>query len=48
MTRCFGDKSGLTAGIISHPEVEKFNLLLEEEPIIIIGSDGIFEFLSNI
>ena len=27
MTRCFGDKSGLTAGIIAIPEVEKFNFV---------------------
>ena len=48
MTRCFGDRAGIPEGIISIPEISKFTIIPEGEPIIIIGSDGIFEFLTNI
>lgn len=48
MTRCFGDKAGIPAGIICEPEIKKYSLSPEEEAVIIIGSDGIFEFISNI
>ena len=48
MTRCFGDKAGIPAGIICEPEIRKFSLFPEEEAVVVLGSDGIFEFLSNI
>lgn len=46
MTRSFGDKAGITAGVISDPEVKQFDFP-SSEFIIIIGSDGIWEFLTN-
>ena len=49
MTRCFGDRAGIPAGIICDPEIIKYSIHPEEEePVIVIGSDGIFEFLTNI
>ena len=48
MTRCFGDKAGIPAGIISHPEIIKYSITPEQESVIVIASDGVFEFLNNL
>lgn len=46
MTRSFGDYVAKTVGVIDRPEI--FNFTLESmDRVIIIGSDGVFEFLSE-
>ena len=48
MTRCFGDRIMRSVGVISEPEITKFKIdLAQKEYILILGSDGLFEFLSN-
>ncbi len=46
MTRSFGDAAGAAAGVIHMPEIKQFTLCAEDK-FIIIGSDGIWEFISN-
>lgn len=46
MSRCFGDTKASSIGIISIPNVVKMEIT-SSEAIIILGSDGLFEFLSN-
>ena len=45
MTRSFGDIIGSTVGIISEPEIKFFNYE-KENKFIIIGSDGLWEYIS--
>lgn len=45
MTRSIGDKVAKTVGVIDKPEI--FNFILEKmDRVIILGSDGVFEFLT--
>lgn len=46
MTRSFGDTMGRSAGIICEPEILDINLK-KNSKIIIIASDGIWEYLEN-
>ena len=46
MSRSFGDKAGREVGVISEPEIMKFDIC-EEDKFIIIASDGVWEFLSS-
>ena len=46
MTRAFGDSTGVRAGVICVPEIMTIELRNEDE-FIIIGSDGVWEFISN-
>jgi serine/threonine protein phosphatase PrpC len=46
MTRAFGDSTGARAGVISIPEIKCFDLN-DECKFAIIGSDGVWEFISN-
>jgi serine/threonine protein phosphatase PrpC len=46
MTRSFGDSIGAEAGVICLPEIKEF-ILKTEDRFIIIGSDGVWEFISN-
>jgi serine/threonine protein phosphatase PrpC len=46
MTRSFGDSIGAEAGVICVPEIKEFDLKAEDK-YIIIGSDGVWEFISN-
>ena len=46
MTRSLGDKVGREAGIIHVPEVLQFEIE-EDDKFIVIGSDGIWEYLQN-
>ena len=46
MSRCFGDTRAAKCGIISVPSVTKMEIT-SNEAIIVLGSDGLFEFLSN-
>lgn len=46
MTRSFGDKVGAEVGVIAEPEI--MHLKLEDvDKFIIIGSDGLWEYISN-
>lgn len=47
MTRSFGDTCGHAAGIVAEPEIKEFDIK-EEDRFLILGSDGLFDFLSNI
>lgn len=46
MTRAFGDSTGARAGVICIPEIKAIELKSEDK-FIIIGSDGVWEFISN-
>jgi serine/threonine protein phosphatase PrpC len=46
MTRSFGDSTGAEAGVICVPEIKEF-ALKENDKFVIVGSDGIWEFISN-
>jgi len=46
MARSFGDHMCSHVGVVATPEVKKFNLLPEDR-VIIIASDGVWEFISN-
>ena len=46
MTRSFGDIIGSTVGVISEPEIKFFNCD-KDDKFIIIGTDGLWEYISN-
>ena len=46
MSRSLGDGVAASVGVIPDPEILEF-LLNAEDKFIAIGSDGVFEFLSN-
>jgi len=46
MSRSLGDRIAHSVGVSSHPEVLSF-LLTPFDKFIVIGSDGLWEFLSN-
>jgi serine/threonine protein phosphatase PrpC len=46
MSRSLGDGIAASVGVICDPEILEFNMTSEDK-FIVIGSDGIFEFLSN-
>jgi len=46
MSRSFGDDVARTVGVISEPVVKQ-NKLKDSDKVIVLGSDGIFEFMSN-
>ena len=46
MSRSLGDAVASSVGVIPEPEILEFNLTPEDK-FIVIGSDGVFEFLSN-
>lgn len=46
MSRSFGDRVAGTVGVICEPEILEFDLTPTDK-FIVIGSDGIFEFMSN-
>jgi serine/threonine protein phosphatase PrpC len=46
MSRSFGDKVAASVGVICEPEILEFDLTSDDK-FIVIGSDGIFEFLNN-
>ncbi|OMJ90244.1 hypothetical protein SteCoe_7447 [Stentor coeruleus] len=46
MSRSFGDKVASSVGVISEPEILEFELNCDDK-FIVVGSDGVFEFLSN-
>lgn len=46
MSRSMGDAVAASVGVIPDPEILEFSLSSEDK-FIVIGSDGVFEFLSN-
>ena len=46
MSRSIGDNSAKKIGVIPDPEVFEMDFC-KEDKFIVIGSDGIFDFLSN-
>ncbi|CAD8097598.1 unnamed protein product [Paramecium primaurelia] len=46
MTRSFGDKVGVQAGVIAEPEIQQFIISVYDQ-FIIIASDGVWEYKSN-
>ena len=46
MSRSLGDAVASSVGVIPEPEILEFTLTPEDK-FVVIGSDGIFEFLSN-
>ena len=46
MSRSLGDGVAASVGVIAEPEILEF-LLTAEDKFIVLGSDGVFEFLSN-
>ena len=46
MSRSFGDTIAQTVGLICEPDVKSFNLQ-NEDKIIIIASDGLYQYLNN-
>jgi serine/threonine protein phosphatase PrpC len=46
MTRSLGDTVAASVGVISEPEIVGFDVTTDDK-FLIIGSDGIFEFVSN-
>jgi serine/threonine protein phosphatase PrpC len=47
MTRSIGDKIGAQAGVSAEPEILEFKRTYEDR-FIVIASDGVWEFLSNV
>ena len=47
MTRAIGDTSGEDAGIIPTPEISQFHLDRSRRNIVVVASDGVWEFLSS-
>jgi serine/threonine protein phosphatase PrpC len=46
MSRSIGDRIAHTVGVTCTPEINE-TILASNDKIIVIGSDGIWEFLSN-
>ena len=46
MSRSIGDLVAASVGVIHEPETLQYGVTAEDK-FIVIGSDGIFEFLSN-
>ena len=47
MTRSMGDSCGAEVGVSWVPEVSEFKVDPRSDRFIVIGSDGIWEFMSN-
>lgn len=46
MTRSMGDVVAASVGVSQDPEITEFTLT-NEDRIIVVGSDGVWEFISN-
>jgi len=47
MTRSLGDCSGKVVGVIAEPEVYSYELPAENDPCLVIASDGVWEFIAS-
>lgn len=46
MTRSFGDATAARVGVNAIPEIKEFDLTSEDK-VIVLASDGVWEFLEN-
>lgn len=46
MTRSMGDEVAKSVGVTSVPEIKTFDVF-DEDKIFLLGTDGLFEFLSE-
>jgi serine/threonine protein phosphatase PrpC len=46
MSRSFGDSSACSVGVHAVPEIKVFDLTPEDK-IIVLASDGVWEFMEN-
>jgi len=46
MSRCFGDSMAASVGVICEPDTFEYELT-EEDEILVVGSDGVWEFIQN-
>ncbi len=46
MTRSFGDATAARVGVNAVPEIKEFDLT-NEDKVIVLASDGVWEFLEN-
>ena len=47
MTRSIGDLVAASVGVTSEPEIQVFNQMTQFDKAIVIGSDGLWDRLSN-
>lgn len=47
MTRSIGDLVAASVGVTCEPEIQVFNCLSKHDKALIIGSDGLWDRLSN-
>jgi serine/threonine protein phosphatase PrpC len=47
MTRSIGDLVAASVGVTSEPEIQVFNQMTPFDKAIVIGSDGLWDRLSN-
>ena len=47
MTRSIGDMAASSVGVTAEPEIKVFNNLMPHDKFIVVGSDGIWDRLSN-
>lgn len=48
VARAFGDKIAATIGVIAEPEVKERELKEEEDMMVVLASDGVWEFMENL
>ena len=47
MTRSIGDLVAASVGVIAEPELQVFSNLTPQDKVLVIGSDGLFDRLTN-
>ena len=47
MTRSIGDLVAGSVGVIAEPELQVFSHLTPQDKVLVIGSDGLFDRLTN-
>ena len=47
MTRSMADSCGAQVGVIGVPEIKEYQIRSREDKLVIIASDGVWEFVSN-
>lgn len=47
LTRCFGASSAAVCGVTAEPEVSAFRLRPSVDLLLVLGTDGLFEFCTN-
>jgi serine/threonine protein phosphatase PrpC len=47
MTRSFGDLTAKTVGVTAEPEIKSIENLTSQDKFIVLGSDGLWDRISN-